>query len=174
TTTRAGSLPHDAAPDLDGNLWFAAVAPHKNMSGGRLDGKTGALESFKLDAPTGQAPHLHGPIPPAHGTLRVNPGRPKGGLAKVDPKTEKVAVYMPPEGMSHIDGPVTLDYDSKGGIWAGTNDGALRFDPTTEKFTEFKSVNPKGPNNAVGQTYGIVGDKDGNGYWSQMAFDTIV
>ena len=44
----------------------------------------------------------------------------------------------------------------------------------TEKFTEFKSVHPKGPNNAQGSTYGIVGDKDGNGYWTQMAFDTIV
>ena len=79
---------------------------------------------------------------------------PKGGLAKVDPKTEKVAIYMPPDNMSHIDGPVTLDYDSKGGIWAGT-DGALRFDPVTEKFTEFKSVIPKGPNKAQGSTYGI-------------------
>jgi hypothetical protein len=28
TTSRAGSLPHDAAADLDGNLWFAAVAPN--------------------------------------------------------------------------------------------------------------------------------------------------
>jgi streptogramin lyase len=76
--------------------------------------------------------------------------------------------------MSHIDGPVTLDYDSLGGIWAGTPDGALRFDPATGKFTEFKSVNPKGPNGGQGGTYGIAGDKDGNGYWSQMAFDTIV
>src|SRR3984957_10434898 len=27
TTSRAGSLPHDAAPELGGNLWFAAVSP---------------------------------------------------------------------------------------------------------------------------------------------------
>ena len=76
--------------------------------------------------------------------------------------------------MSHIDGPVTLDYDGAGGIWAGTPDGALRFDTATGKFTEFKSVNPKGPNGAQGATYGIAGDKDGNGYWTQMAFDTLV
>ncbi len=174
TTSRAGSMPHDAAADLDGNLWFAAVAPNKTMSVGRIDGKTGALKPFKLDAATGNAATVHGLIRDANGVIWFNAWMPKGGLAKVDPKTEKVAVYMPPEGMSHIDGPVTLDYDSKGGIWAGTNDGALRFDPATEKFTEFKSVHPKGPNNAVGQTYGIVGDRDGNGYWSQMAFDTIV
>ena len=99
---------------------------------------------------------------------------PKAGLGKVDPKSGKVAVYMPPETMSHIDGPVTLDYDSKGGIWAGTPDGALRFDPATEKFAEFKSVHPKGPNGAEGATYGVAGCQDGNGYWTQMAFDTII
>ena len=174
TTSRAGSMPHDAAPDLDGNLWFAAVAPNKTLSVGRIDAKTGALKSFKIDAVNGNAANVHGLIRDAQGMIWFNAWMPKGGLAKVDPKTEKVAIYMPPDNMSHIDGPVTLDYDSKGGIWAGTNDGALRFDPVTEKFTEFKSVHPKGPNNAQGSTYGIVGDKDGNGYWTQMAFDTIV
>jgi streptogramin lyase len=174
TTSRAGSLPHDAAPDLDGNLWFAAVAPNKTMSVGRIDAKTGALKPFRIDAAYGNAANVHGLIRDGRGIIWFNAWMPKGGLASIDPRTEKVSVYMPPEGMSHIDGPVTLDYDGKGGIWAGTNDGALRFDPATEKFTEFKSVNPRGPNNAVGQTYGIAGDKDGNGYWTQMAFDTIV
>lgn len=174
TTSRAGSLPHDAAADLDGNLWFAAVAPNKTMSVGKIDAATGAIKPFKLDAATGNAATVHGLIRDAHGTIWFNAWMPKGGLAKVDPKTEKVAVYMPPETMSHIDGPVTLDYDSKGGIWAGTPDGALRFDPVAEKFTEFKSVHPKGPNGAEGATYGVAADKDGNGYWTQMAFDTIV
>jgi streptogramin lyase len=174
TTSRAGSLPHDAAADLDGNLWFAAVAPNRTLSVGRVDAQTGKLKSFKIDAVSGNAANVHGLIRDASGIIWFNAWMPKGGLAKVDPKTEKVAIYMPPEGMSHIDGPVTLDYDSKGGIWAGTVDGALRFDPVAEKFTQFKSVNPKGPNNAQGATYGIAGDKDGNGYWTQMAFDTIV
>jgi streptogramin lyase len=174
TTSRAGSLPHDAAADLDGNLWFAAVAPNKTMSVGKIDAKTGVLTPIKLDAATGNAANVHGLIRDAHGTIWFNAWMPKGGLGKVDPKTGKVAVYMPPDGMSHIDGPVTLDYDSKGGIWAGTPDGALRFDPVTEKFAEFKSVHPKGPNGAEGGTYGIAGDNDGNGYWTQMAFDTIV
>src|SRR5882672_6757511 len=88
TTSRAGSLPHDAAPDLDGNLWFAAVAPNKTMSVGRIDGKTGALKPFRIDAANGNAANVHG-----------------------------------------------LIRDGEGGIWAGTNDGALRFDPVREKFT---------------------------------------
>jgi streptogramin lyase len=174
TTSRAGSLPHDAAPDLDGNLWFAAVAPNRTMSVGRIDAKTGALKAFKLDAANGNAANVHGLIRDDKGVIWFNAWMPKGALAKVDPKTEKVEVFMPPESMSHIDGPVTLDYDSLGGIWAGTLDGAVRFDPATGKFAEFKSVNPKGPNGAQGATYGIAGGKDGNGYWTQMAFDTIV
>jgi carboxypeptidase family protein len=139
TTSRAGSLPHDAAPDLDGNLWFAAVAPNKTMSVGRIDARTGAVKPFRIDAASGNAATVHGLIRDAAGVIWFNAWMPQGGLAKVDPKTEKVSVYMPPEGMSHIDGPVTLDFDGKGGIWAGTNDGALRFDPAAEKFTEFKS-----------------------------------
>ena len=174
TTSRVGSLPHDAAPDLDGNLWFAAVAPNKTMSVGRIDAKTGALKPFKIDAANGNAANVHGLIRDDKGVIWFNAWMPRGALAKIDPKTEKAEVFMPPDGMSHIDGPVTLDYDSLGGIWAGTPDGALRFDPATGKFTEFKSVNPKGPNGGQGGTYGIAGDKDGNGYWSQMAFDTIV
>src|ERR1700730_8706507 len=174
TTSRAGSLPHDAAPDLDGNLWFAGVAPNRTMSVGRIDAKTGALKAFKLDAATGNAANVHGLIADDKGVIWFNAWMPKGALAKVDPKTEKVEVFMPPESMSHIDGPAPLDYDSLGGIWAGTLDGAVRFDPATGKFAEFKSVNPKGPNGAQGATYGIAGGKDGNGYWTQMAFDTIV
>jgi streptogramin lyase len=174
TTSRVASLPHDAAADFDGNLWFAAVTPNKTMSVGKIDAKTGAIKPIRVDAQNGLAANAHGLIRDDKGIIWFNVWMPKGGLAKVDPKTDKVAVYMPPEGMSHIDGPVTLDFDGKGGIWAGTLDGALRFDPVSEKFTEYKSVNPKGPNNALGSTYGIVGDKDGNGLWTQMAFDTIV
>jgi streptogramin lyase len=49
----------------------------------------------------------------------------------------------------------------------------VQFDPVTEKFTDFKSKlafkNAKGTNS----TYGAAGDRDGNGWWAQMAFDTV-
>ncbi len=69
---------------------------------------------------------------------------------------------------------MTLDYDGQGGIWAGTHQGALRFDPVSERFSEYKSVTPKTANGGIGSTYGIAGDRDGNAWWTQMAFDTIV
>src|SRR5205085_4670990 len=37
TTSRIGSIPHDAAADNDGNLWYASVSPNKNLSVGRID-----------------------------------------------------------------------------------------------------------------------------------------
>ena len=92
--------------------------------------------------------------------FNINNGR--GGLGRVDPKTEKIDVFLPPTGMSPTGGATTVDYDGKGCIWSSAPDGALRFDPKTEKFTEFKSITYKTPN-GTGMTYGAAGDRDGNG-----------
>jgi streptogramin lyase len=173
TPSRVGSLPHDAAADLDGNLWFAAVVPNRTMSVGRIDAKTGAIKPIRVDAPNGMAAVSHGLIRDDKGTIWFNAHIGRGSLARIDPKTEKVAVYIPPTGMSQIDGPVTLDFDGNGAIWAGTQDGVLRFDPAAEKFTEFKSVTPRTAKGGIGTTYGIAGDRDGNVWWTQMAFDVV-
>ena len=73
--------------------------------------------------------------------------------------------------MSPLGGAVTMDVDGKGKIWASTPNGAVRFDPETERFSEFKS--PATTNKGAGTTYGAAGDRDGNGWWAQMAVDTI-
>jgi len=59
-------------------------------------------------------------------------------------------------------------------IWASTPAGAVRFDPKTEKFTEFKSIIPTKAPKGSGATYGAAGDRDGNGWWAQMATDTVL
>jgi Carboxypeptidase regulatory-like domain len=173
TPSRVGSLPHDAAADFDGNLWFAAVMPNRTMSVGRIDAKTGAIKPFKIEAANGLAAVSHGLIRDDKGMIWFNAHISRGSLAKVDPKTEKVSVYVPPLGMSQIDGPVTLDVDGAGFIWAGTNDGVLRFDPVAEKFTEMKSVTPRTAKGGIGTTDGVAGDRDGNAWWTQMAFDIV-
>jgi streptogramin lyase len=173
TPSRVGSLPHDAAADLDGNLWFAATMPNRTMSVGRIDAKTGVIKPFKVDAPNGMAAVSHGLIRDEAGMIWFNAHIGRGSLAKVDPRTEKVSVYIPPTGMSQIEGPVTLDFDGAGGIWAGTLDGVLRFDPAAEKFAEYKSATPRTPKGGIGTTYGIAGDRDGNVWWTQMAFDIV-
>jgi streptogramin lyase len=101
----------------------------------------------------------------------VNPGR--RALGKLDAKTEKISVYQTPSNMSPLGGAVTLDVDGKGKVWASAPDGVLQFDPKTEKFTDFKSTLPFQNNKGTNSTYGAAGDRDGNGWWAQMAFDTI-
>ena len=69
--------------------------------------------------------------------------------------------------MSPTGGAVTVDYDGKGRSGSSSPDGALRFNPATETFTEFKSVTYKTPN-GNGVTYGAAGDRNGNGWWAEM------
>jgi streptogramin lyase len=101
----------------------------------------------------------------------VNPGR--RGLGKLDTKTDKITVYQTPNDMTPLGGAVTMDVDGKGKIWASAPNGVLVFDPVTEKFTEFKSLTPFKFARGTNSTYGAAGDRDGNGWWAQMAIDTI-
>jgi streptogramin lyase len=57
-------------------------------------------------------------------------------------------------------------------IWVSAPEGALRFDPQTQTFTEYKSKTFKTPN-GNGVTYGVASDRNGNGWWAQMALDIV-
>jgi streptogramin lyase len=72
--------------------------------------------------------------------------------------------------MSGVGG--TLDVDGKGIVWATTNPGAIRFDPSSHEFTEFKSLTYKNAD-GVGNTYGLAVDSTGNAWWAQMAIDRV-
>src|SRR5271166_3194198 len=163
---------HDAWLDLDGGLWFTCNIPNRRTTIGRIDPATGAVKLFKLPGPNGLAAQAHGMTRDEKGIIWFNVNNGRGGLGRLDPKAERIDVYMPPQGMSPTGGATTVDYDGKGKIWASAPDGALRFDPETETFTEFKSVTYKTPN-GTGVTYGAAADRDGNGYWAEMALDII-
>lgn len=165
-------LMHDAWFDFDGNMWFTSNAPNKHVSIGRVDAKTGAVKFLKVMAQNGLASNSHGLARDAKGYLwfDINTGR--RSLGRLDPKTEEIKVFATPPAMSPLGGAVTIDVDGKQKIWASAPDGALRFDPETEKFTEFKSVTYKTPGGA-GMTYGVAADRHGNGWWAQMPIDMI-
>ena len=174
TTSRMGQLPHDGGMGLDGNLYYTVNAPNKVVTIGKVDGKTGEVKYLKVDKRDGSsAATAHGITRDANGDFwfDINPGR--RSLGKLETKTEKISVYETPPPMSPLGGAVTMDVDGKGKIWASAPDGVVQFDPVTEKFTDFKSKlafkNAKGTNS----TYGAAGDRDGNGWWAQMAFDTV-
>jgi streptogramin lyase len=173
TTSKLGQLPHDGALGLDGTIYFTSNNPNRGVTIGKVDPVTGAVKYLKADATNGLAATAHGLVRDRAGNLwfDVNPGR--RALGKLDVATEKFSIYQTPEGMAPLGGAVTIDIDGKGMIWASTPRGAVRFDPATEKFTEFKSAIPEQNAKGLAATYGAAGDRDGNGWWSQMAMDTV-
>jgi streptogramin lyase len=163
---------HDAWADLDGNLWFTCNIPNHTVTIGRIDATTGAFKPFKVDASNGLAAQTHGMTRDPNGIIWFNINTGRGGLGRLDPRTEAIDVFIPPAGMSPTGGATTVDFDGKGKIWVSSPDGALRFDPATQTFTEFKSLTYKTAN-GNGITYGVAADRDGNGYWAEMALDII-
>ena len=168
---------HDAQADLNGNIWFSYNVSNHDISLGRVDAKTGALKTFKVPGLHGFAANGHGITRDQQGNLWFNVSAGveggSGRLAKIDPVTEKIEVFTPPQGMT---GPTTaagtVDVDGKGKIWATTGPGAVRFDPQKKEFTEFKS--PVYENSdGIGSTYGLAADADGNAWWAQMNMDTL-
>ncbi|HEY6259380.1 MAG TPA: carboxypeptidase regulatory-like domain-containing protein [Xanthobacteraceae bacterium] len=172
TPSRAGSLVHDSWADLDGNIWFTSNVPNHTTSLGRIDAQTGAVKMLKVNGQNGMAANTHGMTRDPNGIIwfNVNPG--KGSLGRLDPKTEQIQVFQPPNGVSPTGGATTVDWDGKGKIWVSSPEGALRFDPQTESFTEYKSRTYKTPN-GTGTTYGAAGDREGNGWWAEMTLDII-
>jgi streptogramin lyase/cytochrome c5 len=174
TTSKMGQMPHDGGLGLDGTIYFTLNNPNRQGTIGKVDPKTGAVKFIKADASGGRAATAHGLVRDSAGNFwfDVNPGR--RALGKLDVATENITIYQTPESMSPLGGAVTMDVDGKGMIWASTPSGAVRFDPKAEKFTEFKSIIPTKAARGSGATYGAAGDRDGNGWWAQMAMDTIV
>ena len=172
TPSGIGSVVHDSWVDRDGNPWFTTNVPNRTSSLTKIDAKNGELKNFRLPGPGGFAGPTHGMTIDPKGLIWFNVNVGKGSLGRMDPKTEKVDVFTPPEGMMPTGGATTVDYDGKGRIWVSAPEGALMFDPATEKFTEFKSPTFKTPN-GNGVTYGIAADRDGKGWWAQMALDII-
>src|SRR5215470_3309456 len=171
--SKINQLLHDASSDRDGNLWFTVNTPNYQATVGRVDAKTGETKLYKVAAQRGFAANAHGIVRDDKGILWFNANTGRGSLGRVDPKTEKIDVYVPPQTMSPTGGAVTIDTDPQGKVWVTSPDGALHFDPDTEKFTEFKSVMVKAPTGATGTTYGLAADRDGNGWWLQMTLDIV-
>ncbi len=166
-------MPHDGGIGFDGTLYFTINNPNRLATLGRVDGKTGEVTWLKVEANNGLAATAHGLTRDGDGNFwfDVNPGR--RSLGKLDTKTQKITVYETPKDMTPLGGAVTMDVDGKGKIWASAPDGAVRFDPVTEKFTAFKSLTPYQNPKGTSMTYGAAGDRDGNGWWAEMAMDTI-
>jgi streptogramin lyase len=164
---------HDATLDLQGNIWFTYnQRGNASRTVGRIDTKTGRVTNFKYPGHNGAAATTHGIYMGRDGMIwfTVNTGAPVGDgpeprrLGRIDPRTESLEVFTPPKGMAGVGGHV--DEDGQGQIWVTTGSGALRFNPQTRAFTEFKSLTP-------GNSYGVAATRSGNGWWTQIGIDRI-
>ncbi|MGE3510145.1 MAG: hypothetical protein AB7N65_14825, partial [Vicinamibacterales bacterium] len=160
--------------DWDGNIWFSSNRANERRTIGRVDGKTGKTSNFAVKSGEARVAQSHGMLLGPDGKVYFN-ASPKiayldGDLGIVDPRTQKVETVRPPEGSTLVSG--WLSYDGKGRIWMASGTfkpptGALRYDPKTRQFTQFKSLTAR-------LTYGVAGDADGNGWWTGVDDDTIV
>ncbi|MBZ5661585.1 MAG: carboxypeptidase regulatory-like domain-containing protein [Acidobacteriia bacterium] len=167
---------HDAQADFNGNIWYSNNVASRAISVGRIDAKTGEVRYIKIPDARSNAAVGHGIVRDAQGILWFNinmNGTAQNALGRLDPVTEKVEVFTTPKGMTPPTQVATsIDVDGKGKVWVTSGTGALRFDPETRQFTEFKSksyITPDGE----GMTYGLTGDSQGNGWWGEMNVDIV-
>jgi len=153
---------HDAQVDWNGNLWVTsadAASPDRTIT--KIDGNTGVVTKFKYPRPDGVlAEPTHGMTIARDGTIWFNLLN-TGQIGTIDPNTNQLQVFTPPAGVAPGPG-ISIEEDAHGFIWAATGRGSVRFDRMTKEFREFISLTP--PQIA----YGMTGDRDGNGWWTQF------
>jgi len=166
---------HDVHVDLDGNAWASESGLNTGRTYLRVNTTTGQVTAFKIPAPPDGrfARGSHAIIADPKGILwfdvRAGAGLTGfGSLGRVDPRTEKLDLFTPPKEMSTGINR-TLDWDALGRIWASTSSGAIMFDPAKQKFTHYPSETPGG---AIA-SYGVAGDANGNGWWTQSGQDIV-
>ena len=157
---------HDVIVDNDGNAWMTESAGNMNRTITKLETETGQVTDFKLTRGDGTRTRS------SHGIGRDQDGilwfDTNGSLGRIDPSTDTIELLTPPRGMgSGVS--VTVDADGDGKIWGGTRYGSIWFDPDTEEWKHLQNVTP-----ADGFTYGMTGDADGNGWWSQFNAERVV
>jgi virginiamycin B lyase len=159
-------IPWIATPNFNkqGNVWFVESWSSNRI--GRLNPETGQIDEFDVPPDAHRRTlHVHSAVEGPDGNVWFAAAF-KCQINKFDPKAKKFTSYRPPScgkdtgnGDEGGEGPSEVRVDRLGNVWA--NAGNLwRFDPKTEKFTEF----PEG-----GDAYGFVLDqKEGNVWFAQL------
>jgi virginiamycin B lyase len=161
-------IPWEATPnpDKEGNVWFVESWTANGI--GKLNRETGEIAEVKVPtAPHVRAMHIHSVIEAPDGMVWYASSR-QCQLNKFDPETQKFTAYRYPscqpssnygDGIGGEQGSGQVRMDRLGNIWSDGNN-LRRFDPKTEKFTEF----PEG-----GNAYSFeLAKKDGNVWFAQL------
>lgn len=157
---------HDVAPSYDGNVYFSDdITPDRTI--GKVDPRTGKVTSYKLLDQNGKTVTTHGIVSSsASGSLVWMNGGPIGTFVSFDPETEKFHNFARPDGTVGVGG--NLAVDSKGNVWATTEDGAAKMDPKTGAYTFYKAVDVLGS-----VTYGITIDSEDTAWFAEPGIDIV-
>lgn len=159
-----GEAFHDAVAGKDGFVYFSDnITPLRTI--GRLDPQTGMVKGYMLADSKGDAVRTHGAVVVPNGDVFFTNGS-EGTLLKFDTKTEQFQRFPKPATMARGIGG-TIAVDSKGTLWATFANGAVRLDPQTGQYTEFKAVTPGG------NPYGITVDSQDNAWFAQLQADRV-
>lgn len=150
-------FPGAARPDAEGNVWIWQYVGNKVAM---LDPKTGTVKEWPVPY-TGQA-SIHSVVGAADGFAYFS-DQAQNKIGKLDPKTGKIVAYDAPPLNPNAQGMErgnkhTLAVDLTGNVWS-TGAPLAKFDPKTEKFTNYPEV----PN-----VYGVAVDQQNNVWFSEM------
>ena len=156
-------MPFSAAPDKNGFLWIPDFGVANKIT--RLDPKTGEMTDFQVPY-TGTA-GVHSAVPAPDGTVWLTEQGPNK-LGKWDPKTQKITEYQDRilpgmEGDEDGGSKHTLRFDPSGRVWS-SGMPLSRFDPETEKYTEFDEVET---------AYDVKPDKNGDVWFTSPQSNKI-
>jgi streptogramin lyase len=156
---------HDVNIDLSGNAWVTESSRAGSRTITKVDSKTGQVTGYRWRVPGSNTElRAHGiGGKDAKGNLWFDTF---GNLGKIDPATETFELFIPPPRTGGVT--LTTDVDGKGFVWGASRYGAMRFDPATKKFKYFQSLTP-----ADGNSYGVAGDAEGNGWWTTYWADIL-
>jgi len=157
---------HDAAPDVDGYVYFTDNrSPERAF--GKLDTQSGRVTTYKLLDKEGSGPITHGMVTDKTGNVWAT-DQTDGTILEFEPKSETFHRFPKP-GIDRIGISVTdMNIDSKGILWSSEPSGAMRLDPKTGVYTDYKSVRPGG------SPYGMAVDSEDNPWCAKFLGDTML
>lgn len=161
----------DGTLDFDGHVWFSDdLNPNPYRSVGKIDWRTGVVTNYVVPRADGSglAAAVHDVVTDHKGLIWFGAD---GKLARIDPRTGALNTFTPPKEMGRVGGMTAVD--GKGRIWSGGGSGALMFDQSNDTWAAYANP-PSAKDEGLTATYGMAGDRDGNGWWSQHALDLLV
>ena len=164
---------HDAWLDLDGQLWFTCNIPeqtHHHRQDRQQDRRGEAVQGGGSQRAGGADPRHDARSERHHLVQRQyrarRPRPPRSQRPRRSTSSCRRRACRRPAA------PPRSTTTARAGSGRRRRTARCASIPTTETFTEFKSITYKTPN-GTGVTYGAAADRDGNGWWAEMTLDII-